>query len=61
VSGIEINANHIRAVRSGYVHGKATILHKGKTTHVWSIEIRDDEDKLVCISRLTVMVIQRKQ
>lgn len=61
VSGIEINANHIRAVREGYVHGKATILHRGKTTHVWSIEIRDDADKLVCVSRLTVMVIQRKQ
>lgn len=55
--GLEINANYIRAVTSGYVHGKATALHLGKRTHVWQIEITDEEDKLICISRLTNTII----
>lgn len=61
VSGIEINVNHIRAVREGFVFGKASLVHKGRRTHVWNIEVRDGEDKLVAVSRLTVMVIQRKK
>jgi 1,4-dihydroxy-2-naphthoyl-CoA hydrolase len=59
VSGIEVNANHLRAVREGKVHGKATIIHKGRTQHVWSIEIKDDTGRLVCAARLTVLVIPR--
>lgn len=61
VSGIEVNANHLRAVREGRVHGKATIIHQGRTQHVWSIEIKDDAGKLVCAARLTVLIIPRSK
>ena len=56
--GLEINANHIRGVRSGHVHGTAKAVHIGRTTHVWSIEIVDDEGKMVCLSRLTMAIIK---
>jgi len=56
--GLEINANHIRSVRSGHVHATAKPLHIGRTTHVWSIEIVDDEGKMVCVSRLTMAIIK---
>lgn len=59
VVGLEINANHIRAARGGYVHGTVTALHVGSSTHVWDIKIRDDEGRLVCVSRLTVAVLDR--
>lgn len=55
--GIEVNANHLRGVRSGHVHGEAKLVHKGGRLHVWSIELRDDEGGLVCTSRLTVMIV----
>lgn len=59
--GLEINANHLRPVRSGYVYGQATPLHLGQSTQVWQIEIRDEKQKLVCISRLTMAVIPRNK
>jgi 1,4-dihydroxy-2-naphthoyl-CoA hydrolase len=55
--GLEINANHVRGVRDGYVTGTARPLHIGKTTQVWEIRITDERDKLVCVSRLTVAII----
>ncbi len=55
--GMEINANHIRPAYSGWVYGTATPESLGRTTQVWSIRIRDEAGKLVCISRLTVAVI----
>jgi 1,4-dihydroxy-2-naphthoyl-CoA hydrolase len=58
--GLEINANHIRGVRAGHVYGTATPLHLGQTTHVWDIRILDDQDKLVCVSRLTVAILKKK-
>jgi 1,4-dihydroxy-2-naphthoyl-CoA hydrolase len=58
--GLEINANHIRSAKEGYVTGVATPLHLGANTHVWDIKIYDQKDKLVCVSRLTVAVIPRK-
>jgi 1,4-dihydroxy-2-naphthoyl-CoA hydrolase len=58
--GLEINANHIRSAKEGFVTGIATPLHLGSTTHVWDIKIYDQKEKLVCVSRLTVAVIQRK-
>ena len=57
--GLEINANHLRSVKGGYVYGKAVPIHIGKSTHVWSIEIRDDAERLVCISRITMAVLDR--
>ena len=59
VVGQEINANHIRAARRGLVTGTARPVHLGGRTHVWSIEIVNTEQKLVCISRLTMAVIKR--
>lgn len=59
--GLEINANHVRGVRSGYVTATATPLHLGNTTHVWDIKIKDDANKLVCISRLTVAILQKNK
>jgi len=58
--GLEINANHIRSVRHGFVTGTARPLHLGGTTHVWDIKIYDDQEKLVCVSRLTVAILKRK-
>lgn len=58
--GLEVNANHIRSVSSGYVYGKATIVHKGKSTHIWEIKITNESGGLVCISRLTVAVLDKK-
>jgi 1,4-dihydroxy-2-naphthoyl-CoA hydrolase len=57
--GLEINANHIRGVRAGWVRGLAKPIHRGKTTHIWEIRITDDAEKLVCISRLTMAILQR--
>jgi 1,4-dihydroxy-2-naphthoyl-CoA hydrolase len=59
--GMEINANHVRSVREGYVTGIAMPLHVGANTHVWDIRIYDEVEKLVCVSRLTVAVIPRKE
>ena len=59
VVGQEINANHVRAARSGLVTGTARPVHIGGRTHVWSIDIVNDAQKLVCISRITMAVIKR--
>lgn len=58
--GLEINANHVRGVRQGFVTGIAMPLHLGRTTHVWDIKIYDDQSKLVCVSRLTVAILTRQ-
>ena len=58
--GLDINANHIRAARSGSVLGVARPLHVGKSTQVWEIRITDDAEKLVCIARLTMAVLARE-
>ncbi len=57
--GLDINANHIRAARSGWVLGVARPLHVGKSTQVWEIRITDTNEKLVCIARLTMAVLAR--
>ncbi len=57
VVGVEVNANHVRSVRDGWVTGTARPLHLGKSTHVWDIRIVDEQDRLVCISRLTIAVV----
>ncbi len=58
--GLEINANHVHSATNGYVTGVATPLHLGKSTHVWDIKIYNDNDKMVCVSRLTVAIIQKR-
>jgi len=58
--GLEINANHIRGAKEGFVTGIAKPLHMGGTTHVWDIKIYDEKDRLVCVSRLTMAILKRK-
>lgn len=58
--GLEINANHVRSARAGFVTGVASPLHIGASTQVWEIKIHDEREKLICISRLTVAVIPKK-
>ena len=55
--GLEINANHLRAVRDGHVTGTARPLHLGRTTQVWEIRIEDARGRLACVSRLTLAVV----
>ncbi|WFR73958.1 hotdog fold thioesterase [Prescottella defluvii] len=56
--GMEINANHVRPVSSGWVYGEATPLALGRRTHVWEIKIVNDEGKLVCVARCTMAVLE---
>ena len=55
--GLDINANHIKAVKSGIVKGTARPIHTGRSTQVWHIEIKNEAGELVCISRLTMAVV----
>ncbi len=59
--GLEINANHVRSAKEGYVTGVCMPLHLGSNTHVWDIRIYDELEKMVCVSRLTVAIIPRKE
>jgi 1,4-dihydroxy-2-naphthoyl-CoA hydrolase len=58
--GQEVNANHLRAVTSGLVTATARPFHLGRRSHVWHIEIRDEAERLVCVSRLTMAVVERR-
>jgi 1,4-dihydroxy-2-naphthoyl-CoA hydrolase len=58
--GLDINANHIRAIRSGTVTGVAKPIHIGRSTHVWEINITDENQRMVCVSRITMAILQRK-
>ena len=57
--GLEINANHLRPKREGRLTGTATPLSLGRTTHVWDVKITDEDEKLICVSRCTVAVVNR--
>ncbi|MET1030966.1 hotdog fold thioesterase [Domibacillus tundrae] len=58
--GLEINANHLKSKREGIVTATASIVHQGKSTHVWTVEIRDEDEALICLSRCTVAVVKKK-
>lgn len=58
--GLEINANHVRSKKDGIVKAIATPLHKGRSTMIWNIEIVDEENNLICISRCTMAIISKK-
>jgi 1,4-dihydroxy-2-naphthoyl-CoA hydrolase len=58
--GLEINANHVRSARHGFVTGICTPIHLGRSTHVWDIRLHDEREKLICVSRLTVAIIKRQ-
>jgi 1,4-dihydroxy-2-naphthoyl-CoA hydrolase len=59
--GLEINANHVKGVRNGFVKGTTKPIHLGKQTHVWEIRISNDLNELVCISRITMAVLEKKK
>jgi 1,4-dihydroxy-2-naphthoyl-CoA hydrolase len=61
VVGLEINANHVRAVRSGTVTAVGAPLHVGRTTQVWEVRISDERDRLVCVSRCTLATVPRPE
>jgi len=58
--GLEINANHIKSVKRGIVTGTATPIHIGRNTHVWGVEIINEDGKLVCTSRITMAILDKK-
>jgi 1,4-dihydroxy-2-naphthoyl-CoA hydrolase len=58
--GLEINANHIKSARSGFVFGTARPIHLGKKTQVWEIKITNEQQELVCISRITMAILDKK-
>jgi 1,4-dihydroxy-2-naphthoyl-CoA hydrolase len=60
VVGVEINANHLKMAKEGNVTGKCTPIKRGKSTQVWQTEIKNDNGELVCISRITLMVLEKK-
>ena len=55
--GLEINANHIRPKKDGMLRATGIPLHKGRTTHVWEVRIEDEEQRLICISRCTIALV----
>lgn len=59
--GLEINANHVKSARDGFVYGLANPLHVGKRTQIWEIRITNEADELVCISRITLAVMNKKK
>ena len=61
VVGIEINANHLKSARDGWVYGKASPIRIGKKIQVWNIEITNESGELICVSRLTLAVINKKK
>jgi 1,4-dihydroxy-2-naphthoyl-CoA hydrolase len=61
VVGLELNCNHVRSVREGYVFATARPIHLGGKTQIWDIRIVDEHDRLVCVSRLTLMVMDQKK
>jgi 1,4-dihydroxy-2-naphthoyl-CoA hydrolase len=60
VRGIEISANHVKSIVSGYVFAKATFIHKGRTTQLWDIKITDEADQLISVCKLTTIALPRK-
>lgn len=59
--GLEVNANHVGGISNGNLIGKAKIVHKGKSTHLWTVELREEgTDRLISTGRLTVMIVEKK-
>jgi uncharacterized protein (TIGR00369 family) len=57
--GLDINANHLRGARTGWVTGTARPIHMGRTTHVWQIELRNEAGEMTCISRITMAILTK--
>lgn len=60
VLGIQLSCNHLRSIREGWVTGTARIIHRGRSTHLWEIEIRDEDSRLISHCKLTNMIVERE-
>ncbi len=60
VVGVEVNANHLKGVRTGTVTATGTLIHRGRTTHVWDIRVTDEAGALVAVCRITNMIIPKR-
>ena len=60
IRGLEISANHVKSISEGYVYGRATAIHKGRTTQLWQIRITDEEDNLISLVKLTTVSLPKK-
>ncbi|AXT59853.1 hotdog fold thioesterase [Aquimarina sp. AD10] len=61
IRGIEISANHVKSIRSGYVFARAEVVHQGRTTQLWDIKIRDEEENLISIVKLTTIALPKRK
>ena len=61
IRGIEISANHVKGVRSGYVYAKAKIIHRGRTTQLWQVPIVNEEDELISMVKLTTITLRKEK
>lgn len=59
IRGLEISANHVKSIKEGYVYAKAEIVHKGRTTQLWDIKIRNEEEKLISVVKLTTIALAK--
>lgn len=58
--GLEINANHIKSIKEGFVYGKVSPVHVGKSTHLWEIKITNEKEQLICVSKITMAILDQK-
>lgn len=58
--GMSVNGNHVASIKEGVVTATATAVHKGKTTHVWDVEIKDQDGKLISVARVTNAIVEKK-
>lgn len=58
--GMEINANHVRSIQDGWIEGRSTPIHIGKTTQVWDTRITNEKNQVICVSRMTLAVLPRR-
>jgi len=60
IRGIEISANHVKSVKEGYVYARAEVVHPGRTTQLWDIKIRDEQEQLISVVKLTTIALPKK-
>ena len=60
VKGLELNINHIKSKKEGFIYGTARQIHKGRTTHLWEVRITDEKDDLIAICKMTNIVLDKK-
>lgn len=59
--GMNVTGNHVSSIRDGVVTATATIVHRGRTSHVWDVEIKDENDKLISVARVTNAIVEKKE